>query len=264
MLSDPVVAASPEAKSNIAQTARSTKIVDWSKMSRGLGALVQEAQQTGNGETAYFAARGVAECQTLSVRLSVLERAIQGQKDESVRKQLVNEYEASGRVRAQCQSLQGEPESLRLQLLTLAAGKIVPGATAELISLTGGRPNEGQWKSIAADAEKGDLLSLAQIISAGRSVSGIGEAQYAGYKLALRNMSSDVELKRTGVATVDLVELLRVTAPYGEIKSGVSVAHGEAGAAVDEKYFKDPVVVAMASRIVANIRRASGSLSTTS
>lgn len=236
---------------------RPAKYMDWARLPQGLGDLVQESLRSEDGTKAYLAARALAECQTLPKRLSVLEQAIQSQQDLSVQRQLKNEYEEGGRVKAQCQSVQGDPEAARLQLLVLAAAKATPGATADLIASRNVVPDAEQWTHIAADAEGGDLHSLAQILSAGQATSGVADSVYAGYKLALVQIANDVELKSIGSATLELVGLLRATAPYGESKMGR--ASGQASLDLSEsKYRQDGLAVATAARVLTNVRKSMG------
>lgn len=261
----PVVASQPAASGPVSDrpsspaflSLRPAKFVDWTRLPRGLGDLVQESLQSGDGVKAYLAARGLAECQTLPKRLSVLEQAIQAQQNLPVRRQLVIEYEQGGRVRAQCQTVPGDPEATRLQLLGLAAAKGAPGATADWIASRNVRPEADQWKRIAADAEGGDLLSLAQIVSAGQVTSGVVDSEYGGYQLALIQISKDVELKSIGAAALELVGVLRATAPYGESKMGR--ASGQVSLDMTEsKYRQDGVAVATAARVLTNVKKSMG------
>ncbi|MFY7820023.1 MAG: hypothetical protein ACOVP3_04175 [Rhodoluna sp.] len=218
--------------------------------------MAQEAVQSSDGGRAYFAARALAQCQALPSERSALERAIHLVQDPAVRRELIGEYESSGRVNAQCQSVVGDLEVRRLTLLNLAASQGVAGATADLVALTNIRPNESQWKSIAADAEGGDLLSLSQIVAAGRIGGGLSDKQFAGYKLALSQIASDPELK-TKESLTEFVELLRVTAPYGERKAG-QTSFSDLSESIENEYRQDEDVKALSARILANVRKSAG------
>jgi len=169
--------------------------IDWTRFNAGLGAFAATALGTNNGSDALLAARALKECRYVQQTLDFTLDMFQGQRESTGKEIWQAMHEEAQMKHQQCQSVPGDADELRLQLLALAIDAAVHGASAEL--LMDHRHDLPERLSAAApahavkDALAGDPMSLAYLASRELDSPFASADQILAARLALKALKDD-------------------------------------------------------------------------
>lgn len=135
--------------------------IDWSQLPRGLGSSLAEAKESNNGNLAFVVAQVLERCLTISTEMDAHRENAGRVSDPDVRRALTDQFAEKQRVFSQCQTVQGDMRSTRLEMLSLASRQGVVGAASRL--LVSGQDSDFIRRSVLADAKVGELISLALV-----------------------------------------------------------------------------------------------------
>lgn len=157
---------------------------------RGLASFADEALAARDPSGAYTAALALRACEFMAMDMEAAQRALSSTPELKTRQAHLDKYQAMQARAGQCQTLTGDVAEKQLALLTLAVAGGVPGAAAAQLALDP-RLTPVIAARLSADAQRGDIESITQLIWRSPAELGISPDLHQAITQALQKARHD-------------------------------------------------------------------------